>query len=75
MRRSSSAFVLLVGSLVLLVSLYQPWQEASVREPRASVASLLDLFGQRLIVDGWSSGIGEATALAALLRLATCPPD
>ena len=69
MRRSSSAFVLLVGSLVLLVSLYQPWQEASVRE-QGDVADLLDLFGRSLTVDGWSSGIGEATALAALLLAA-----
>ena len=70
MRRSSSAFVLLVGSLVLLVSLYQPWQEASVREQDRNVASLLNLFSQRLTIDGWSSGIGEATALAALLLAA-----
>ena len=69
MRRSSSAFVLLVGSLVFLVSLYQPWQEASVHEQQ-DVAGLLNLFGRTLTVDGWSSGIGEAAALAALLLAA-----
>ena len=67
MRRSASAFALLVGGLVLLVSLYAPWQDASVREQRRDVASLLNLFGRTLTIDGWSSGIGEATALAALL--------
>ena len=70
MRRSSSAFVLLVGGLVLLVSLYQPWQEASVREQGRDVPGLLNLLGRSLTVDGWSSGIGEATALAALLLAA-----
>jgi hypothetical protein len=60
MRRAGSAF-LLAGALLLLASLYVPWQ-------RESCGSRC--LGGSLTVDGWSSGVGPAAALFALLLAA-----
>src|SRR5215211_523494 len=75
MRRPWSVFLLLAGALALLVSLYLPWQKAScgpecVRGQGGDVTGLLNLFSENLSVDGWSSGIGDAAALSALLLAA-----
>ena len=63
MRRSWSALVL-VGALLLLVSLYLPWERASSsgRDPTG--------FLNLLSGDGWASGVGPAAALSALLLTA-----
>jgi len=66
---------LLAGALALLVSLYMPWQKAScgpecLRGQGGDVTGLLNLFSENLSVDGWSSGIGDAAALSALLLAA-----
>src|SRR2546421_10619655 len=67
MRRSWSALAL-VGALLLLASLYLPWEKASSgsRDP----TGFLNLFPDPLSVDGWSSGAGPAAALSALLLAA-----
>ena len=76
MRRPFPVLLLLAGGVVLLVSLYLPWQEASLRSGQrfggqgGDVAGLLNLFSGRLTIDGWSSGVGEAAALFALLLAA-----
>jgi hypothetical protein len=76
MRRPFPVLLLLAGGLLLLVSLYLPWQEASLPSgqgfsgQRGDVAGLLNLFSGSRTVDGWSSGVGEAAALFALLLAA-----
>lgn len=76
MRRPFPVLLLLTGGLLLLLSLYLPWQEASLPSghgfsgERGDVAELLNLFSGSLTVDGWSSGVGEAAALFALLLAA-----
>lgn len=76
MRRPWSLLLLLPGGLVLLASLYMPWQEAScgpacLRGQDGDVTGFLNLFSGNLSVDGWSSGIGDAAALSALLLVGT----
>ncbi|MGH2727555.1 MAG: hypothetical protein ACRDKS_11355, partial [Actinomycetota bacterium] len=76
MRRPWPVSLLLAGCVALLVSLYMPWQEASCgpecrRGQSGDVTGLLNLFSGRLSVDGWSSGIGDAAALVALLLAGT----
>jgi hypothetical protein len=66
MRRHWAVLGLLAGGLALLASLYMPWQEASCG-PGCDVTRLLNLFSGNPSVDGWSSGIGDAAAVAALL--------
>lgn len=75
MRRWST--LLFAGALVLLASLYLPWQEASSCGSGCfpggrggDVAGLRDLLAGSPTVDGWSSGVGEAAALSALLLAA-----
>jgi hypothetical protein len=63
MRRPWSALVL-VGALLLLASLYLPWERAS-SSGRAPTGFLNLLSG-----DGWASGVGPAAALSALLLTA-----
>jgi hypothetical protein len=75
MRRRWSGVLVLAGALFLLVSLYLPWQKAScgpecLRGQGGDVTGLLNLFSGNLTVDGWSSGIGDAAALSALLLAA-----
>ncbi|HEU0246303.1 MAG TPA: hypothetical protein VFR38_04385 [Gaiellaceae bacterium] len=75
MRRPWSVSLLLAGALALLVSLYMPWQKAScgrecLRGQGSDVTGLLNLFSENLSVDGWSSGVGDAAALSALLLAA-----
>jgi hypothetical protein len=65
-RRVPSAF-LLAGAVLLLASLYLPWQQAACRSPSCSGG-----FGGRFVaetqsVDGWSSQVGGAAALVAVL--------
>jgi len=75
-RRPFPVLLLLAGGLLFLVSLYLPWQEASLRSGErfggqgGAVAGLLNLFSGSVTVDGWSSGVGEAAALFALLLAA-----
>lgn len=57
------------------MSLYMPWQKAScgpecLRGQGGDVTGLLNLFSENLSVDGWSSGVGDAAALSALLLAA-----
>ena len=53
-----------MGALLLLASLYLPWEKASgSRNP----AGFLNLGQDPLSLDGWSSGVGPAAALSALL--------
>lgn len=76
MRRRFPLILLLAGGLLLLLSLYLPWQAASLPSgqglsgQRGDVAGLLNLFSGNLTVDGWSSGVGDAAALFALLLAA-----
>lgn len=65
MRRLSSAHLLAAGGLVILVSLYLPWQQASAPASSSHILTLLNLTSTSL--DGWSSGIGDAAAVVALL--------
>ncbi len=52
-----------MGGFVLLASLYLPWLESSASHP-----SSIDLFSPTpATVDGWSSEVGAAAALSALL--------
>jgi hypothetical protein len=73
-RRQWGFLLLLVGALTFLVSLYLPWQRASCDTDclrgQGADAALRNLFGEDLTVDGWSSGVGEAAALLALILAA-----
>ena len=74
-RRPWPALLLLLGGALLLVSLYLPWQRLSLDlsefgEQRGSVDSLLHLFAGTESLEGWSSGVAPAAALAALLLVA-----
>lgn len=75
MRRSWSPLLLLAGALASLTSVYLAWQKAScgpecLRGQGGDVTDLLNLFPGYLSVDGWSSEIGDAAALTALLLAA-----
>jgi hypothetical protein len=67
MRRAWS-LLLLVGALLLLASLYLPWEKAS--SSSGDPTGFLNLGLNPLSLDGWSSGIGPAAALSALLLAA-----
>src|SRR5712691_11847362 len=69
MRRLSSA-LLLVGGLLVLASLYLPWQEASCNSAQCGAGLLGGFVAETQSVDGWSSQVGAATALVALLLAA-----
>src|SRR5574337_1682198 len=75
MRRRWSA-LMLAGALALLVSLYLPWQQTSCgpacTRARGGEAggALNDLFSVTVSISGWSSGLGDAAALGALLLAA-----
>jgi hypothetical protein len=64
-RRLSSAHLLAAGGLIILGSLYLPWQQAPAPSNQNHILGLLNLGSTSL--DGWSSGIGDAVALVALL--------
>src|SRR4051812_27796181 len=66
--RRSWPTLVLAGALLLLASLYLPWEKASSgsRDP----TGFLNLFPDPLSVDGWSSGAGPAASLSALLLAA-----
>jgi hypothetical protein len=66
MRRLSSA-LLLVGGLLVVASLYLPWQEASCNSAQCGAGLLGGFVAETQSVDGWSSQVGAATALVALL--------
>jgi hypothetical protein len=74
-RRAWATFLLLIGGDLILVSLYLPWQKASgstvtgyFDNNGGPTAGLPDLFsGTAVSIDGWSSGVGPAAALFALL--------
>jgi hypothetical protein len=74
MRRPWSFLLLLSGAVASLTSLYLPWQRASCGpeclRAQGGDAALLNLFPGSLTIDGWSSGVGEAAALLALLLAA-----
>jgi hypothetical protein len=59
-RRIWSVLLLLAGALLLLASLYLPWQEFRGRGDSLTFAGSQSL-------DGWSTGVGPAAALFALL--------
>jgi hypothetical protein len=63
-RRIWPVLLLLAGALLLLASLYVPWQKARDQ------GGLLSSFPQILNVDGWSTAVGPAAALFALLLAA-----
>lgn len=54
--------MLAASGLALLASLYLPWEEASLG-PRGSLLNLLPIH----TLDGWSSGVADAAALADLI--------
>jgi hypothetical protein len=60
-RRIWSVLLLLAGALLLLASLYLPWQEFRGR------AGVFSLFAASPTLDGWSTAVGPAAALFALL--------
>ena len=71
-RRPWPALVLLLGGVLLLVSLYLPWQRVSLdrsyfENEGGAVEALLQLFAGADSLDGWKSAVAPATALAALL--------
>jgi len=75
--RRAGPLLLLTGGLLVLASLYLPWQQTSrdsghsLAGEGGTVSGLLNRFATEA-VDGWSSAVGEATALfaAALAALA-----
>ena len=77
MRRPWSALLLIVGGLLVLVSLYSPWQESEqgfaggyFGPQDGAVQELLNLFSGNETVDGWSAGAGQVAGLFALLLVA-----
>jgi hypothetical protein len=63
-RRIWSVLLLLAGALLILASLYLPWQKFRGR------GGFLSTFAGSLTVDGWSTAVGPAAALFALLLAA-----
>ena len=54
-----------MAALLVLASLYLPWQEASCKSAACRDALLWEFIGEQTI-DGWSSQVGSAAALVAL---------
>jgi hypothetical protein len=65
MRRLASA-LLAAGGLLLLASLYLPWQKGSCHPAQCGVGLLLGFVPETQTIDGWSSPVGGAVALVAL---------
>jgi hypothetical protein len=66
--------LLLVGAVGLLVSLYLPWQETSSNSTSffgrgGDVNDLLNALGGPRTINGWSSTVGQAAELSALLMV------
>jgi hypothetical protein len=57
-----------VGALLLLASLFLPWEKAP--SGSGQVTGFSNLFADPRTVDGWSSGVGPAAALSAVLLAA-----
>ena len=69
MRRFWSTLILLAGGLLMLASLFLPWQEARETGAGGGVIGLLTP-SSGLTVEGWSAQAGQVAGLSALLLVA-----